>query len=82
MPLINLTNWLVIYRGFHSNGATPRWMVYKGKYHLEMDDDWGYPILKFPAISILIKNTVKMAVIWGILKSSMILIKEKSGNAP
>ena len=27
--------------GFHSHGGTPWWMVYKGKYHLEMDDDLG-----------------------------------------
>ena len=26
-----------------SNGVTPKWMVYNGKSHLEMDDDWGSP---------------------------------------
>ena len=25
------------------NGGTHKWMVYRGKSHLEMDDDWGYP---------------------------------------
>ena len=30
--------------GFHSHGGTPKWMVSKEKYHLEMDDDWGSPI--------------------------------------
>ena len=27
--------------GFSMNGGTPKWMVYMGKSHLEMDDDWG-----------------------------------------
>ena len=30
------------YGGFHSHGGTPKWMVYKGKSHLEMDDS-GVP---------------------------------------
>ena len=24
-------------------GGTPKWLVYNGTSHLEMDDDWGYP---------------------------------------
>ena len=32
------------------NGETPqaRWMVYKGKPHFLMDDDWGYPHFRTP----------------------------------
>ena len=33
---------LNLYVGFHTWGY-PKWLVYKGKSHLEMDDDWGYP---------------------------------------
>ena len=34
-----------------------QWMVYKGKSHLEMDDDWGYPYFgKPPFIAILKKK--------------------------
>ena len=29
--------------GSHKWG-TLKWMIYNGKYHLEVDDDWGYPI--------------------------------------
>ena len=31
-----------------SRGYPNSWMVYKGKSHLEMDDDWGYPYLRKP----------------------------------
>ena len=31
--------------GVSFNGGTQKWLVYKGKPHLEMDDDWGYPII-------------------------------------
>ena len=32
-------------------GIPQKWMVYKGKPHLEMNDDWGYPHLwKHPGI--------------------------------
>ena len=27
-------------------GAPQKWMVYEGKSHLEMDDDWGYPYFR------------------------------------
>ena len=27
------------------NGGTPQWLVYNGKSHLQMDDDWGYTYL-------------------------------------
>ena len=30
--------------GVSINWGYPKWMVYKGKFHLEMDDDWGYPL--------------------------------------
>ena len=30
------------------NGGTPQWMVYNGKSHLEMDDDWGYSLFRKP----------------------------------
>ena len=36
------------------NGDTPKWMVYKGKYHLEMDDDWGYPYFSTPPFHYLL----------------------------
>ena len=29
-------------------GNPQLWMVYKGKSHLEMDDDWGYPYFRKP----------------------------------
>ena len=29
-------------------GPTPKWLVYTGKSHLEMDDDWGYPYFRKP----------------------------------
>ena len=33
--------------GFHKWGI-PKWLVYKGQSHLEMDDDWGYPHFRKP----------------------------------
>ena len=30
------------------NGGTPKWMVWKEKSDLEMDDDWGYPHFRKP----------------------------------
>ena len=33
--------------GFHGHGGTPKKMVHKGKTYLEIDDDWGYPNLRF-----------------------------------
>ena len=33
----------------------PKWMVDNGKYHLETDDDWGYPYFrKHPSVYIYI----------------------------
>ena len=29
-------------------GYPHSWMVYSGKSHLEVDDDWGYPYLRKP----------------------------------
>ena len=29
-------------------GIPNSWLVYKGKSHLEMDDDWGYPYFRTP----------------------------------
>ena len=29
-------------------GSTPKWIVYQGKPHLEMDDDWGYAYFRKP----------------------------------
>jgi hypothetical protein len=42
-----------IHGGFHSHGATPiaGW-VYKEKTENNMDDDWGYPHLWKPHITI------------------------------
>ena len=39
----------VEYGGFHGHGGTPMagWFTI-GKYHLEMDDDWGYPYFRKP----------------------------------
>ena len=34
------------YGGFHSHGGTLKWLIYKGKSHLEMDDVWGYPLFQ------------------------------------
>ena len=38
-----------------------RWLVDKGKSHLEMDDDWGYPHnrkpLYYPLVPTRLKNT-------------------------
>ena len=34
--------------GFHKWGIPNSWMVYKGKSHLKMDDDWGYPNFRKP----------------------------------
>ena len=42
--------------GFHKWGHPRSWMVYKGKSHLEMDDDWGYPYFRKP-LHCHIKNT-------------------------
>ena len=51
-PTILLSIILYIYinmyhGGFHKLG-TPKWMVYKRKSHLEMDDDWGYLYFRKP----------------------------------
>ena len=35
-------SWWVFNMGVSINGGTPKWMVYKGKSHLEMDDDWVF----------------------------------------
>ena len=32
-----------LYGGFHKWGYRNSWRVYKGKSHLEMDENWGYP---------------------------------------
>ena len=32
------------------NRGTPKWTVHKGKSHLEMDDEQGYPYLRKPYI--------------------------------
>jgi hypothetical protein len=38
-----------MYMGVSMNGGTPHsWVVYNGEYHLEMDDDWGYPYFRKP----------------------------------
>ena len=38
-----------VYMVVSKNGGTPHsWMVYKGKSHVEMDDDWGYPYFRKP----------------------------------
>ena len=29
-------------------GIPQKWVVFKGKSHLEMDDDWGYPHFRKP----------------------------------
>ena len=34
---------LLSFGDFHSHGGTPKWLVYKGKSHLEMDD-LGVPL--------------------------------------
>ena len=34
--------------GFHSHGGTPKWMVYKGKSYLEMDDIGAPPFMDTP----------------------------------
>ena len=39
--------------GFHSHGGSPKWFVCKGKSHLEMDDDWGYPYFRKPLYILL-----------------------------
>ena len=36
------------YMGVSINGGTPKWMVDKGKFHLEMDENWGYPYFRKP----------------------------------
>ena len=28
--------------GISLNGAIPKWLIYHGKSHEKMDDDWGY----------------------------------------
>ena len=38
------------------HGGYPKsWMVYSGKPHLEIDDDWGYPYLRKPPNGTLVK---------------------------
>ena len=39
------------YHGVSINGGTQKQLVYKEKSHLEMDDDWGTPILGNPHIN-------------------------------
>ena len=39
---INRSN-LIQHMGVSWHGGTPKWMVYNGQSHIEMDDDWGYP---------------------------------------
>ena len=34
---------MVPFGGFLSHGGAPKWLVCYGKFHLEMDDSWGYP---------------------------------------
>ena len=40
-----------LYGVFHSHGATPKWLVYEGKSHLEMDENWGTPMAQETTIS-------------------------------
>ena len=41
--LMYMVNAWLVYGAFHKWGYPHSWMVYKGKSHLQMDDDWGYP---------------------------------------
>ena len=41
---------LYAHMGVSWNGGTPKWKVYNGKSHLEMDDDWGFRFLGNPHI--------------------------------
>ena len=38
----------IVDMGVSINGGSTKWMVYKGKSHLEMDD-WGYPYFRKPS---------------------------------
>ena len=33
----------IYHMGVSINGYTQKWLIYQGKSHLQMDDDWGYP---------------------------------------
>ena len=33
--------WKIVDLGVSTNGGTPKMIVYNGKYHEDMDDDWG-----------------------------------------
>ena len=42
--------------GGSTNGGTPKWRVHSGNSHLEMDDDWGYPLVRKPPSLVYLKN--------------------------
>ena len=47
---------MIIDMGVSVNGGIPKWMVYKGKSHLEMDKNWGYPSFRKPPYVYYHKN--------------------------
>ena len=68
--------------GFHSHGATPKWTVYSGKSHLEMDDDCGWNHVRKPPHKIiyylyeqptliLIQSCVALALLRSVQKPSL-----------
>ena len=46
--LLGLKGWMMLDVGVSINRGTPKWMVYIGKSHLEMDDEQGYPYFRKP----------------------------------
>ena len=54
--------------GGSMDGGSPKCLVYQGKSHVEIDDDWGYPHFRKPPntcdLDVAMDTTLKRGPFW------------------